>query len=257
MPEVRKEINAQQLAEIAKVSIRRALAFISLAEKAWGDEQLSSVKISVELPFEVFPDRLPKQIADDVRSAFRSWITAGALTEVVLGLGLYADELYELAVLLPYHGRKIDADAVARIKRMKCDTNVASKFRKISDDCGLRSGLIDHASGWASARNVHAHNRGLLRHRDCTPGKDELCVSWLTLDFYVEGMKIENIIGYTVEKGQALSIGYGRDERTFPIGKPVVFTEQELVNICMTAFIEVVKLSNDFLELAKKRIGKE
>ena len=180
---------------------------------------------------------MPKELAMEVRSTFRQWISGSALAEIVQGLSLFADEFFKIAVYIAHNRKKITQSAMDRIEKFSNDTNLASKFKLIEDECGIKNGFIVHADGWARARNAHAHNRGIIRERDCNHNAGNLTISWRQFEVLIDDQRIENIIGHFVEKGASLGIRLGDGRKEFTIGSPIDFTEQEIVNLCLTTHV--------------------
>ena len=132
MAKVSVDLNV--LADIANRGCRRAAAFTALGRKAWSDEALHSLAAESPISVRFLPDPLPADLSAEVRKSFKTWIIGNALTEIVQGLGLFADEYYQAATYLKFHGKKISADAIKRIDQVRNDTNVRSKLDAIQQE---------------------------------------------------------------------------------------------------------------------------
>lgn len=249
-------IHFDKLKDIGQRGVRRAAAFVAMGQKAWGDESIKSVTIELPFSFQLLPDPLPKELADEVRSSFRLWLVGNALSEIVQGLSLFADEYFRNATLLSFHQKPVSQAALDRIEKFRKDTSMFAKLKNINDECGLKSGLLEHADGWVRARNAIAHNHGIINERTCPDGSNELVVSWREFEFSIDGKKIDNIIGHHVEKGGLLSFTWGNGTKKFALGAPVDFSEQEILNICMTAFLQVETMTSDLHKRLEKTVGK-
>ena len=71
----------------------------------------------------------------------------------------------------------------------------------------------------------------------------------------MDGEKIENIIGHHVEKGGLLGFAWVYGSKVFAIGEPVEFSEEEIMNICMTAHFHVETMNADLHKLSEEIIG--
>src|SRR5690349_17402935 len=92
MPPVEIKIDFHKLADIAARSARRGAAFLSLGQRAWSDDTIASVKLDLAMAVQLLPDPLPSDLAAEVRSSFRLWISGSVLAEIVQGLSLFADD---------------------------------------------------------------------------------------------------------------------------------------------------------------------
>ena len=232
-------IDFNKLADLAEHGVRRAVAFVGLGQKAWNDESIDSIKLDVPFGFQLLPDPLPKELAVEVRSSFRLWVSGSALAEIVQGLSLFADQFFEAALYIAYNGKLFSKTEIDRIQKFKNDTNLASKLQTIADQTGINIGLLQHADGWCRARNAHSHNRGVVRERDCSPGETGLKVSWNEFQVLIEGKKVDvaEILGKSFQKDTSLGVQFGQGTKTFEVGSAADFSEQEIVNLCLTTYI--------------------
>lgn len=235
MTAVTLNIDFRRLNEIAQRGIRRAAAFVAMGQKAWSDESIRSVKVDTPFQVQLLPDPLPDALAAEVRSAFRLWTIGNALTEMVQGLSLMADEYYVIAALVPH--KTVPEDFEKAHQRVKNDTNLHGKLLRVEADTGVRPPLLDHTGGWAKARNVWAHNHGIVRASDVSPASDGLVVTWNEIELSIDGDKldVEKAIGHRVEKGGQIGFKSVRAEKSFKPGEQIVFSEQEIMNICLSA----------------------
>lgn len=238
-------IHFEKLKDIGQRGVRRAAAFVAMGQKAWSDENIKSVTIEMPFSLQLLPDPLPKELADEVRSSFRRWVMGNALSEIVQGLSLFADEYFRIATLLKFHEKPVSQEALESIRRFRNDTSMSTKLNKIETECGLKSGLIEHAEGWVRARNAIAHNRGVTNERSIPQGGNELAVTWRKFEFSIDGERIDNIIGHFVEKGGVLGFKWINGGKTFALGTSVDFSEEEIMNICMTAYMFVDTMTAD------------
>ncbi|HKY86241.1 MAG TPA: hypothetical protein VJL90_05735 [Pseudorhodoplanes sp.] len=252
MVQKKLNINFQKIADVGHRGVRRAAAFVAMGQKAWSDESISSAVVEAPFSFQLLPDPLPKDLAEEVRTAFRLWVIGNAITEIVQGLGLFADECFQLAVLVPFNNKPVSQEALDKARRCRNDTNLHSKLLMISEEAGLKSPLLDHTDGWVRARNALAHNHGVVRVRDYSPDTEVLTISWRQFDFSIDGKKIDNIVGHTVEKGGKLGFSLGHGSKDFNLGEQVVFSEQEILNICLTAYFHVASTVTEL----EKYVGK-
>jgi hypothetical protein len=239
MAEQKLTLNFKNLSEIGDKGVRRAAAFIAMGQKAWSDETLTSAVVQGLFTVQLLPDPLPKELAENIRLAFRLWIIGNAMTEIVQALSLFADDYFQIAKLVSFNNKPVTQDALDAIDKFRQDTNLNSKWTKIASEFGLRSGLLDHADGWARSRNVLAHNNGIVRVRDLTPLSDWLIVTWRQAEISIGGKAIPNPIGHRVEAGGAIGISFVQGARSFLPGDQVTFTEQEILNICLTCHVQI------------------
>lgn len=239
MAEQKLTLNFKKLSEIGDKGVRRAAAFIAMGQKAWSDETLTSAVVQGPFTVQLLPDPLPKELAENIRLAFRLWVIGNAMTEIVQALSLFADDYFQIAKLVSFNNKPVTQDALEAIDKFRQDTNLNSKWTKIASEFGLRSGLLDHADGWARSRNVLAHNNGIVRLRDLTPLSDWLIVTWRQAEISIGGKAIPNPIGHRVEAGGAIGISFVQGTRSFLPGDQVTFTEQEILNICLTCHVQI------------------
>jgi hypothetical protein len=242
-------LNFNNLAEIGYKGIRRAAAFVAMGQKAWSDETIRSAAVQAPFGFQLLPDPLPDELANDVRTAFRLWIIGNAIAEIVQTLSLFADDYFQTAALLPFNNKAVSQESLDAISRFRQDTNLNSKWIKIAEECGLHSALLDHSDGWARARNVIAHNNGIVRLRDLTPRSDWLIVTWQEMEISIDGTAIVNPIGHEVNAGGVLGISMRQGARSFLPGEQIIFSEQQILNICMTSYFQIghaVKLLEEY-----------
>jgi hypothetical protein len=248
-------LNFANLLDRGLVGIRRAAAFVALGQRAWTDESIKSVTLQVPMGFQVLPDPLPDQLANDLRSTFRTWLCGAAISELILGLSTFADEYFQIATYLSFKNGKVTQEGLTSIQQCKNDTNLASKLSRISRVDSFQLGLLDHANGWSLARNAFAHHHGIVRERDCTPGRDCLIVSWRQFEFQVNGEKVETIIGLHVEANSTISFTFGSGQKTFAIGERLEFSEQEITNVCLTAFLHVQEMVTELEKRANSVVA--
>jgi nitrite reductase/ring-hydroxylating ferredoxin subunit len=232
------KIDLNNLSEIGQRGVRRAAAFVAMGQKAWSDENINSVGLNTLLQIRILPDPLPPDLAAEVRASFRLWIVGNALSEIVQALSLMADDYYCIASYCPHHGKPLPQEVIDGQRRVKSDTNLHGKLLRVETDTGVRAPLLEHTGGWAKARNVLQHNHGIVRHSDLLPGTNELIVSWNEIAFSIDGNDIEldKLIGHRIEAGGLLAVKPVRAERRFKPGEQINFTEQEIMNICMSAY---------------------
>lgn len=259
MKQLNINLNFDALAETGRVGARRAAAFIAMGQKAWADETITSVAVETPFSIKLLPDPMPDDLAKEVRSNFRLWVIGNAITEVVQGLSRFADGFYEIAALVPYHNEPMPQDGLDRIRQCQVDTNLHSKLER-AKPLGLKSPLLEHTDGWVRARNALAHNHGVVRERDFSPGTEALTVNWGQFEFSIDGEKIENIIGHHVEKGGMLGFTWVNGSKDFKLGEQISLSEQEILNICFTAYVhidasilELEKYVSQFVEIKKAK----
>jgi hypothetical protein len=240
-------IDLDALAENGRVGARRAAAFIAMGQKAWTDESIKSAAVETPFSIQLLPDPLPDELANEVRRNFRLWVIGSAISEIVQGLSHFADRLFEIAVLVPYSGKAVPQDALDHIRRCQADTNLHSKLQRTSG-LGPTLTLLEHTDSWTRARNSLAHNHGIIRDRDCSPNAGVLKVSWRQVELSIDGHKIDNPVGLHVEKGDQLAISWVDGSKSFQLNDRISFSEQEIMNICLTAF---AKVDNAVAELQK------
>jgi hypothetical protein len=142
------------------------------------------------------------------------------------------------AALVPYHQKPVPQDALNRVRKCHVDSNLHSKLER-ADALGLKSPLLEHTDGWTRARNALAHNHGIVRERDFSPGTEALTVNWKQFEFSIDGNKIDNIIGHHVEKGGMLGFSFINGHKDIKLNEQISFSEQEILNICLTAFLHI------------------
>ena len=81
-------VHFDKLKTIGLRGIWRATAFVAIGQKAWRDPDFKSAKINAPFAFQILPDPLPKEFADEVHSSFRLWLIGKALSEIVQSLTL-------------------------------------------------------------------------------------------------------------------------------------------------------------------------
>lgn len=231
-------IDFNVLAESGRLGSRRAAAFIGMGQKAWTDETIKSASVETPFSIKLLPDPMPDDLAREVRSNFRLWVIGNAITEVVQGLSRFADGIFEIAAVVPYHNQPMPQDVLDRIRQCQVDTNLHSKLER-AKALGLKSPLLEHTDGWVRARNALAHNNGVVRGRDFSPGTEALTVNWGQFELSIDGNKIENIIGHRVEKDAMLGFTWVNGGKDFKLGQEISFSEQEILNICLTAFVSI------------------
>ena len=232
-------LNFAVLAETGQRGVRRAAAFIGMAQKAWTDETITSATIDAPFRLQLLPDPMPKELADDVRSNFRTWVIGAAIAEIVQWLGRFADDFHEIATLAEYNGKQVPEDVPNRVRKCRTDTNLHSKLQRIVDVSKLELSLMEHTEGWTLARNCLAHNHGVVRERDLTPGTGLLRVRWKHFEFSIDGKTIDNIIGHHVEAGGVLGFRLVTTSKDFQVGEVISFSEQEILSICFTAHLQI------------------
>jgi hypothetical protein len=232
-------INLDVLANIGQRGVRRATAFVAMGQKAWTDESIRSATVDTVFPIRLLPDPMPQELADEVRRNFRLWVIGNAITEIVQGLSLFADDCYETAMLVRYHGKPVPQDALTKVRRCRSDTNLHSKLGRIEEDSGIRLPLLDYSDGWTRARNTLAHNNGIVRERDFSPDSQVLTVKWRHFQLSIDGEKIDNIIGHTVEKGGMLGFQFAPASKDFKLGDQISFSEQEILDVAFTAHVQI------------------
>jgi hypothetical protein len=243
-----------KLGEIGLLGVRRASAFVALGQRAWSDETISSLALDVPFGFQLFPDPLPDNLAKEVRSNFRTWLCGAAISEMMQGLSLFADECYMIATYVTFKDGRVLQEGLDSIARCRSDTNFASKLKRLAADFGVGSELLEHADGWTRARNAYAHNRGVVRERDCTPDTNQLTVTWRQFELSANGKIIEQIIGHYVEKDTEISIRLGSGNKIFDIGNALDFSEQEILNLALTAHTHVSEITSAVENLARNLI---
>ena len=232
---VNLKLDYHVLRQISHRAVRRAAAFVAMGQKAWSDESIRSVAIEAPLSVRLLPDPLPDDLAKDIRLNFQLWVVGNAITELVQGLGHFADDFFESALLVTYHQKTVPQDAINRVRKCKSDTNLHSKLMRIVDATSVRPPLIAHTDGWTRARNALTHNNGIVRERDFTPEQGYLRVTWRQFEILINGERIESVIGHVVEKGGGIGFRLGNAHKDFAAGQRIAFTEQEILNICLTA----------------------
>lgn len=249
-----REINLDfnKLNEVGQIGIRRAAVFVAMGQKAWSDEKITSATVQAPIGFKMLPDPLPKELADDVRSSFRLWVIGHAITEIVQALSKFSDELFQIAILVPLHKKEMEQKALDKIRKCEVDTNLHAKLIMLEEDSGVKSPLLDHTFGWSFARNCLAHNQGIVRERDFIPGTKTLTVNWREFKFSIDGKKIDNIIGHTVENGGNLEMSLGHGSKDFKLGEQISFSEQEILNICLTAHLQTAATVKELEKHVKK-----
>jgi hypothetical protein len=231
-------INLNALAERGRVGARRATAFVAMGQKAWSDESITSAAIEAPFSIKLLPDPLPEEMANEVRSDYRLWVIGNALTEIVQGLSHFADQLFEIAVLITYEGKTVPREALNRIRICRNDTSLHSKLQRVAQ-LGLKVPLLNYTDGWTRARNAFAHNHGIVGRRHAVPPKNQLTIGWQKFQFAIDGQQIENIIGHHVEQGGMLEFAFAPTSRAFNLDNQIAFSEEEILNICFTSFVHV------------------
>jgi len=66
------------------------------------------------------------------------------------------------------------------------------------------------------------------------------------------------MVGHRVEKGGMIGVAWGNKRKDFKLGEEISFSEQEILNLCLTAFIgidgsvlELEKYVKHFVEIKK------
>jgi len=236
------EINFAGVADLANTGARRAAAFLAMGQKSWSDDSIRSVQIPAPFSYTLLPDPLPEDLAAEIRQNFRIWVCGNCLVEIVQALSRFLDEYYALLVYAPLHGKKLTTHALEAVNKCKSDANLFAKLSRIETAMGFSPELTQFARGWVGARNALAHNHGMVRQRDCTPpGSGKLVLRRRRVEIGIDGQGIDfdQLIGKTIEKDTALSIGIGQAERQFSTGDLLDFTTQEMIEICFTVNVVV------------------
>lgn len=249
------KIKVSAIQEKGLVGVRRALAFLALGHSAWTNDKLKSVVIPDQLLFQYsssFPGTIPDDVAAEIRKNFRQWVIGNAFLEIERNLSLFADEVF-VCLLMISLGTGLTNEAKRRVRQFK-SKSLREKFEVISDEFPISHPTLKFAGGWSSARNCLAHANGIVRTGDCLPGSDVLRLCWQQVQIFVEGEQLaKEKLPFHIKEGERVDIHIAKTEREYRVSTPILLSEQDVHEICMTTERLVLGVVDRFIAYAKSK----
>lgn len=165
-----------------RLGVRRAMAFIGLAEVYAAQEAPRSLSLSTMASFRVLPDPLPEDAASDCQQEFVSWVLGNSLAELDRFLHLFLDQVWHVAELVENGPVQVAQNDLISIEGQ---TNSAAKMRRVMHRIGGEDQLSPHWATLANARNCLMHQAGQVNLAKANH-EGALRVSWRRLETVIE-----------------------------------------------------------------------
>lgn len=227
-------INIDHVAEVMRLGVRRAMAFIGLVEVYSAQEAPRSLSLSTMTSFRVLPDPLPETVAASCKKEFVSWVLGNSLAELDRFLHLFLDQVWHVAELV--ENGPVQAGEVNPIS-IEGQTNSAAKMRLVTGRIGAEDQQSPHWATLANARNCLMHQAGQV-----TPAKANhegaLRVSWRRLETLIEtengGRFVMNDIyePFQIDSPGRAAIAVADHHIDFQVGEQINLRPQYLSEIC-------------------------
>lgn len=240
---VQIHIDMNALMEVMRVGARRASGFMALGTNASDSATAKSFALNSSMTYRFLPDPIPDALLGDLKKEFAQWIIRNGLRELEQHFARFLDGLYEVLLHGDRHEVTDPPDMSTRLRRNQWDTNLAGKLDRIRAEYGIACDAREHFASLAIARNVLAHNLGVVDARHCA-GADELALTWWGQDLVVRdqvysGAEWPEIF---MNAGETAHLRRGDRRRAFRIGSELVLSAHDLSEICWMFIVQAEEL---------------
>lgn len=241
-------IDLDQIANVAKIGVRRAALFMGLGLHAANREDFQDYELN-KLPansrataptIEILPSgATPAQIKNFKRE-FSVWIIGGGLREILEHFGLFLDQVHSAALFI-LHNRGLNnlGDPEILRKNFHGRAGIGEKLRLIEERFSIVLPHTAYINSMYLARNCLTHRMGEVAAQDLK-GKESLVVSWLAPDVFLRGevsgkiTPYPELIGKVTTEESMVCMKIVERSREFKLGERLELTQQDLWEICFS-----------------------
>jgi hypothetical protein len=261
------QIDLDKINNLAHTGVRRAVLFMGLGLNAarredFKDYELSKLPIlpgQTNLSMDFFPPGLPDERIRYFKEEFAIWITGCGLRELLEYYALFLDQIHSACLLIHSRNKKLGSlNPVKAHSYFNSRFGIPRKLDEIRRRFGFGPGDADMIKSLYEARNCLTHDLGKVSRKRCGPD-DRFAISWKALQVSIKPDAPGGERALPDRAGKAseappssVAMTSVKRERAFAAGEKLVFTQQDLAEICfffnahaipsmLQAFVEFLK----------------
>src|SRR5262249_6147413 len=141
-----------------------------------------------------------------------------------------------------------------RNRRMENDTNLVGKLDRLHAEFGIAAQYRDYFDSIGVARNVFAHNLGIVRERDCR-GAQAFTLKWRGWDMVFGSHVVSGPFSTPLEVEQATTVTIRPVERTrtFIPGSLITISPHDLSEICMNFLNQAQEIEKSTADYGRRK----
>lgn len=181
----------------------------------------------------------------EARTEFKKWVVAGGLRDSVEAVSGFLEEARLACAVWSFVGRKeiLGEEWNRAIADERASFHGMGLPAKLDYFDRYDRSLVPEEEATCvlsinAARNCLVHRRGVVSERDLS-SDEGLLVKWVRLELIADGPDGSRALtsGDIVQAGEAVKIRRSRQEKLFPLGASVEFTNQEFAEVCWTLMV--------------------
>ncbi|MEF3365983.1 hypothetical protein V3H18_05480 [Methylocystis sp. 9N] len=259
-------VNIDELAGIADLGVRRAAVFMGLGLNAarrddFNDYELRKLPImpgQTGVPIDFVPSGLAEEEVRKFKEHFATWVIGCGLRELLEHYALFLDRVHEACLLVACKNKRLELSNPQKAqKEFENNLGIPRKLDKLLERFRFGPNEADSIKSLYAARNALTHDLGVIKPTRCASGHS-FQISWKTFDIFAQGEEtgaihtMPQLIGQKTEEPMIICGKAVMRERAFPVGSNIVFSQQDLWEICsFFRLFAIPSTRNGFLEFLK------